>query len=83
MNLLTIIVFVVASWIIYSLLESYTNLSKKYRKLLQECKGNTDKYNNDYSTTINGNEYILPDSVYGSGIKNTLLSSLKKMINTA
>jgi hypothetical protein len=86
MNLLTIIIFVIAAWIIYSLLESYTNLSKKYKKLFDECKAGSSKESskdsqNDYKTTINGKEYIVPDSVYG--IKKTILSSLKNMINTA
>ena len=110
MNLLTIIIFVIAAWIIYSLLESYTNLSKKYKKLFDECKAGSSKDSskdsstysskdsskesskdsskesskdsqNDYKTTINGKEYIVPDSVYG--IKKTILSSLKNMINTA
>jgi hypothetical protein len=81
MNLLTVVVFIVATLMIYSLLESYTKLMKKYKQLLKECNKKNDNSMSDYSTTIYGKEYILPDSIYD--IKKTVLSSLKDMLNKA
>jgi hypothetical protein len=67
MNLLTIILFGILLWIIYSLLESYNSLSRELKEIKNKC-------NIEYNNKSDYNEKI-------SNLKDNLLYGLNRLLN--